>query len=211
MKITNPLFSSNRPFSRWVGILGVVILFVIIVLYLTTDARNPRWSGFTGVHHMGEDFVVPEFYINGTWGGNIGKEGGGGSNVCCVALPKEWSPRLVVDVRWSVSNWANENVSGTSARKYSSVSWQFFRAIVPVEQYTGEPDHLYVHFFKNGAVRVVTSMVGPESPMHPIRGGDSQAAVLATNGKSASSIFSNSEVEQMRINVTKNEGNSKGR
>ncbi|MDY7562401.1 MULTISPECIES: DUF3304 domain-containing protein [unclassified Pseudomonas] len=40
------------------------------------------------------------FMVNGNGGPNIGPYGGGGSQNCCVTLPRQWHPGLTVVVEW---------------------------------------------------------------------------------------------------------------
>lgn len=163
--------------------------------------------GLTGVHHMGEKFSVSEFYINEYSGGNIGREGGGGSTYCCIMLPQRWRPGLVGDIRWSVSDWTQENLEETIAGNYNSIRWKTFRAIVPIEKYEGDAGRVYVHFFMGGKVRVVASEVGPGNSKHPIQENDSHAVAIATQGIESESLFSDSEIAKL---LAKHESGRKG-
>ncbi|GEM_PF-4904017 len=78
--------------------------------------------GLTGVHHLGPAFNIAEFYVDGYYGSNVGREGGGGGTTCCVILPKKWRPGLSVEVRWSVNDWTHENRAEIEASNYDSVS-----------------------------------------------------------------------------------------
>ncbi|WP_092400080.1 DUF3304 domain-containing protein [Collimonas sp. OK412] len=66
--------------------------------------RNFTPVSLTGVQHIGPDFNISDFYVNGISGSNVGR-GGGGGIVCCVALPKKWRPDFTVEVRWAVGDW----------------------------------------------------------------------------------------------------------
>ena len=144
--------------------------------------------GLTGVQHLGSNFAIGEFYVNGYYGGNVGREGGGGSEVCCIRLPQKWRPGLVAEIRWSVGDWSNENPMETNEGNYRSVTWTAFRAVVPVEKYE-EEGHLNVHFFKDGRVRAVSSNYGAESTLHPIKPDSPYEAEFATAGEAISKIF----------------------
>jgi hypothetical protein len=185
------------PLSRYLGLVGLMIVIGLVVLYLMPNDRKLLMVGLTGVHHMGEDFVISEFYVNGYSGGNVGKEGGGGSNVCCVMLPKNWRPGLEVDLRWSVSDWSRQNEKETKAGIYTSVQWTNLKAFVPVEKYEEGASQLYVHFFAGGRVRVISSPLGSESPHHPIQGNDRHAAESATVGAVVPSLFTEVEIGEV--------------
>jgi hypothetical protein len=44
--------------------------------------------------------AINHFDVNGNGGPNIGPFGGGGSQMCCVAMPRKWHPGLTVVVEW---------------------------------------------------------------------------------------------------------------
>ena len=111
-----------------------------------------------GVQHMGENFSVGVFYIDGAGGSNIGRGGGGGKSVCCSSLPAKWYPDMTTVVRWSVVDWSHENRAEIEVENYASIkSGGRFKATVPIEQYD-KASNLYVHFFPGGKVRVTTRL-----------------------------------------------------
>ena len=151
----------------------------------------------TGVHHMGPNFKVDTFYVNTTYGGNVGREGGGGSITCCVELPAKWRPGLMVTVRWAVGDWSQENTIETEKGNYRSVlPGGRYRAQIPVEKYESA-EHLYVHFFAGGKARVVSSQAGP-GIYHPIAEDDPDAVEQATLATRVDQLFTESELADMR-------------
>jgi hypothetical protein len=151
----------------------------------------------TGVQHMGHDFNISEFYVDGYYGSNVGREGGGGGDVCCVMLPTKWRPGLSVEVRWAVGNWSKLDRSQTVLGDYSSLTFEVYKAQVPVEKYEAA-EAVYVHFFVGGKARVVSSIAGPGGPRHPISRSDLHAADSATAGVRMDAMFT--EVEQAEMN-----------
>jgi hypothetical protein len=150
----------------------------------------------TGIHHLGTSFKIDEFYANGTYGGNVGWEGGGGSITCCVELPSKWRPGLTGMVRWSVSDWSQKIPAETAKGNYRSVlPAGSFRARIPVEKY-GMPEHLYVHFFAGGKARAVSSAAG-KGIYHPIADNDPNAADQATPGTRVDELFTGEELAEM--------------
>ena len=119
-------------------------------------------------HHLGNDYSVEDVYVNGQWGGDAGREGGGGGYVCCVLLPSKWRPGLVARVKWRVRDWRQENKEETKSGIYRSVVDEgVYVAFVPVEYY-GELGSLYIHFFPGAKARIVASMYGAFGKGHPI-------------------------------------------
>ena len=153
----------------------------------------------TGVHHLGPKFNVGAFYVNGYYGSNVGREGGGGSNVCCVLLPKRWRPGLSVDVRWSINDWTHENRAEIEAGNYRSVdgAGMDYIARVPVERYETAA-HVWVHFYAEGKARVVSSPIGSWGKQHPIQDDDPHAADSATLGRPVDALFSHEELAAIR-------------
>ena len=149
----------------------------------------------SGKQHIGPDFNISEFYLNGTNGFNVGREGGGGSDVCCVLLPKRWRPGLSADVRWEIGNWTN--VKRAVANEKSSIpTFTHFKARVPVEKYE-TPERVVVHFFKGGKVRVVVGSPGPDELLHAVLSPDSRAADIATVGQPVDNMFTREEISEM--------------
>jgi hypothetical protein len=181
-------------------LLVAAIVFSAVVLYRSVRAELYRDSlvavGLTGTHHIGPNFNIAGFYINGKYESNIGREGYGG-DMCCVLLPKKWRPGLVVEVRWSVGDWTKENRSEINAENYKSISYTSFKALVPVEKYD-KAERLFIHFFPEGKVRGVTAFAGPGHPEHPILNGDPHAADSATIGQRVDGIFTDAEMAEVR-------------
>eukprot|EP01032_Pedospumella_encystans_P001927 gene1927-2261_t len=100
-------------------------------------------AALVGTHHMSADFNVVDFYVDDHSGSNVGREGGGGSLLCCVMLPWRWRPDLTVEVRWMVGDWSKEVPSLLAAGDYSSIAVEgIYLAKVPVEPYE-ETGNLY--------------------------------------------------------------------
>lgn len=148
------------------------------------DDNEPISVMITGVHHLGGNFNIGEFYIDENYGSNVGRNGGGGSYFCCTSLPRSWRPGLTATVSWSVNDWSNVVRSEIDAGNYKSLAFQDYIATVPIEKYD-EVGDLYSHFFPNGKVRLVPSNFPITSSQHPIQRNDPSAAKLATNGVKA--------------------------
>lgn len=130
---------------------------------------------------MGPNFNISKFYINGYFGFNVGREGGGGSFVCCAELPRKWQPGMTAKVRWSVNDWSNAVLAEVDAGNYRSMVFENYEATVPIEKY-GKVGNLYAHFFSNGRVRLVSSAFPVSNSQHLIQENDPRAVETATQG-----------------------------
>ncbi|TFW32109.1 DUF3304 domain-containing protein [Massilia horti] len=139
-----------------------------------------------GVHHMGEKFYISDFFVNGYSGSKVGRGGGGGSLVCCVAIPKKWRPGLTADVRWEVLYFSDDE---PGVPKLEAM----YRAEVPVEKYD-ETGNFWVHFYPNGRIRIVVSNNGPGGH-HPILNDNPDEVLRATVGVKINTLFTDEEVE----------------
>jgi hypothetical protein len=178
---------------------GVCLSAVILSCSAHGELIQEKLQGvdLTGIHHLGTNFKIDRFYVNGIYGGNVGWEGGGGRETCCVELPSKWRPGLTVMVRWGISDWSHENAAETDQGNYRSVlPGGRYRAVIPVEKYD-VPEHLYVHFFAGGKARVVSSFAG-KGIYHPIADDDPAAADHATLGTRVSELFSAEELAEIR-------------
>ncbi|WP_239950255.1 DUF3304 domain-containing protein [Dyella terrae] len=130
-------------------------LLLLVVMGLTACQWSPPAEPkeevmLTGIDHLPDHLSVQDFTVDGTEGFQAGK---GGSIVCCALLPAHWTPGLMVRVRWSEDNW----------RDCGGV-WH--EANVPVARYD-YPAHMYVHFMRDGSVRVVSTDKGYWPPGYP--------------------------------------------
>jgi len=93
---------------------------------------------------------IDDFYVDGTWGGISDPLTGGGRSLCCVTIPKHWSPGLQMTVKW---------------RKDGSEQW--LTKTVAVPRYDGSAD-LQVHFMKGEQVKVFVLDLWPSAKAHPL-------------------------------------------
>ena len=139
----SPSFTSLRA---WLA-----AVFLVTNLSACNAKPEPMVSvPITGLDHLAETLSIQEFSVNGQGGAQAGR---GGRHVCCVELPKHWRPGLTVKVAWAVTNWPAEVYSDHERE-------------VPVEKYD-EVGNLYVHFLRDGSVRVISSLYHPIQPMYP--------------------------------------------
>lgn len=192
----------KKEIGRIAGVLICVMLGLLLLGMLVRKIREAHHSNqfagvlITGHHHMGPNFSVSDFYINGSAGGNVGREGGGGGAVCCALLPKIWRPGLVAEVRWQVGDWTLENVTPKKRGAFNNAHWANYKAIVPVERYE-TAEQLYVHFFSDGRVRVVSSPLGVHHIEHPVIHGNPSSADSATKGGVIPELFSKAELDEL--------------
>lgn len=145
------------------------------------ESREEIAVMITGVHHLGTNFNIGEFYINNNYSSNVGRNGGGASHFCCSELPRNWRPGLIAEVRWSVNDWSKAVKAEVDAGNYKSIGFQKYFARVPIERYEKVGD-LYPHFFPDGKVRLVSSNYPISNPKHPIQPNDKSAIEFATDG-----------------------------
>ena len=165
---------------RWIGVL----------VYKTFKVEKNFSTTLTGVHHLGSNYYINEFYVNRGINDNVGEGGGGGSNVCCLSLPKKWSPGLTADVRWEVIHILRS--PDPTVQDTAEVEG-IYRAQVPIEPYT-ESGSFYVHFFPERRVRIVVSETPSNSEDHPVKteGGDEHS----TLGYSIETMFTDEELAE---------------
>lgn len=194
--------TSRNFMSGWNSAYFSIFIFSLCLIGcggITSRENANEFIGVTvtGIHHIGPNFNIADFYVDGYSGSNVGREGGGGRYVCCVMLPSKWRPGLSADVRWSVADWSKEVMVETNIGNYRSVAFKRYKAIVPVERYTSA-ERMYVHFFSNGRIRIVSSNFGPRGSQHPILENDPSAAEIATTGTPVDAMFTESELDKIR-------------
>lgn len=197
----------RKLFWRPAALVLLAIMFGVYFVYPASSKQDDKIGvALIGVHHLGSSYNISQFYVDGYSGMNVGREGGGGGIICCVILPRRWREGLMVEVRWSINDWSKENRVEMDAGNYESLQWGgAYRAKVPVEKYD-EPGDIYVHFFPNGRVRVVSSNAGMGSTLHPIQRGDPHAVDSATSGVAITQLFTDEELAEMERKQQANRG-----
>jgi hypothetical protein len=206
----NPQISSRTAWKRLL-LLG---LGLAAAWWLSSAIReNAKRDQFVavdlnGMQHIGPDFNIAQFYVDGIDGFNVGREGGGGGDVCCILLPTQWRPGLSVDLRWSINDWSKEIPSEIKVGNYSSVmSGGVYRARVPLERYE-TPDRVRVHFFAGGKARVVVMhSPGLDELNQEFLSIDSYLAKSATVGKRVDDSFTKEESDEVNRREQKRKDN----
>lgn len=116
----------------------------------TGEASDSVATGIVGVDHLPGHLAVQSFSVDGYGGG---RAGGGSGMICCMRLPAKWYPDMMVRVNWGVTNFRD-----CKADEYVTH--------VPVERYE-EVGTIYVHFFADGSVRVVSANSNPSGALLP--------------------------------------------
>lgn len=124
-----------------------------------------------GVGHYGSMTGIPEFYVNGHWGGNNLGWGGGGDGMCCVLLPTKITKPVIVTVKWrscdiSGIEFKNNKKVDPNARCKAEEHEQ----IVPINFAIQPGDGgagLFVHFLPGHRTEVWYTEVGPSGAAYP--------------------------------------------
>lgn len=169
-----------------------VFISIAVLIYKSLKVEKNFPTTLTGVHHLGSDYFINRFYINKSISDNVGEGGGGGSHVCCLSLPKKWSPALTADVRWEVIHILRAR--DPSIQDTGEIEG-IYRAQVPIEKYT-KTGNFYVHFFPGRGVRIVVSDTPSFSEDHPIQSEDGRANTNATVGYPIASMFTEEELAE---------------
>ncbi|MCO7518051.1 DUF3304 domain-containing protein [Pseudomonas guariconensis] len=125
-----------------------------------------------GVNHTSS--AINHFSVNGYGGANISPYGYGGG-VCCVMLPREWKPGLLMKIEWETdpNSYAKSPPLGTDEFRAFMVkhkaNYQQHTAIVPLPPYEEDLCSLEVHFLPCNQVKVTTSCWRYPSPNSPIK------------------------------------------
>lgn len=152
------------------GLLRCLLVGVFLLIGLTAcDSKDEgSASSIAGYNYTNEG--IQEFYVNGAWGGGISIGGGGGSFVCCIMLPKKWTPGLSATVKWVRSDCQGDRVK-RCPRGTGGNGWQPDKALeatVPIEPYD-RPDTTYVAFLPNDEVKIYVTPMGLLSSKHPAK------------------------------------------
>ncbi len=123
----------------------------------------------SGVGHLGRMVGIPQFSVNGHWGGNVGGWGGGGSGVCCVNLPVN-SQTTIVLVKWEscdISHIEFINGHAVDPDAQCKSSWHEASAAVHFAVPAGDGSGLKIHFLPGNRIEAWYTKMGPASTVYP--------------------------------------------
>jgi hypothetical protein len=128
-------------------------------LLLACQAQETtRAVSYGAVNHTEVDIV--SIAINGAGGVlNAPKHSNGGPEMCCVVVPRQWTPGLTTTIQWEEDgDWLLDSNGKTVLRDgikvYVPAPWK--TRTVPIPRYDGDGD-FYVFFFPGDDVRVAMS------------------------------------------------------
>jgi len=124
----------------------------------------------TGVGHLGSMTGIPQYSVDGHWGGNVPGWGGGGGSVCCVQLPaKKPSTPYMVTVQWRTCDVSHiKFVDGKRVNPKDRCIPSEHEATVPVHYAEEKLGYLNVHFLPSNKVEVWSvNRLAPNAPDYP--------------------------------------------
>ena len=141
-----------------------------VMLLMTLAACAQGFSGkpaqpemaattLTGVGHLGSMTGIPQYFVDGHWGGNVPGWGGGGGSVCCVQLPaKKPSTPYTVTVQWRTCDISHiKFVDGRAVDPNAECIPSEHEATVPVHYADSELGNTAVHFLPGNKIEVWSS------------------------------------------------------
>jgi hypothetical protein len=152
-------------------------LTVCLLSCLTLQACSKSLPERLGVPIEGYNHTsaaINYFRVNGGGGPNIGPYGGGGSQTCCVSMPRQWRPGLTVVVEWEKDPNTGPSVKlpplGTdeyrAAYKLHAAQYTRHRAVVEVAPYE-KLGAITAHFLPCDQVKISAGPTYLGMPGHP--------------------------------------------
>lgn len=130
--------------------LWLPILFMGFFLAACSDTSDASME-LSGLNYT--DVGISTFSVNGYHGAGIYPNGGGGSFVCCVTVPRKWKRGMTVTVRWT----ADERLPDAWKEK-----------VVAVPEYTQQDLGAFVvHFYPGDTVKVLVTLKIEGHPDYP--------------------------------------------
>ena len=154
-------------FCRWLRVLALLIA-PLLVACASTAGEDTVGTSVSGVGHYGGMTGIPNFYVNGQWGGNAPGWGGGGKSLCCVSLPRHPDRPVMVTVKWETCDISHiKFVNGRAVDPDAECKSSWHEQTVPVNFAEKELQYLYVHFLPGHRVEVWSSLIAPFGTKYP--------------------------------------------
>jgi hypothetical protein len=158
----------------------LALLFLLPALLLAgckpeaLKKAEPVTVAITGYNFTAEG--IQEYFVNAMYGSNLPPYGGGGATSCCVNLPAKWTPRLNVEVHWTIGHYTEpwEKRKHMTVAEETRCCWteRTFSKTVPIESYEADKmGSLQVFFLPDDQIKVWVYPAGPQNPGHPSRMG----------------------------------------
>ena len=157
--------------SSWL-VRGWVLGGVVMLSGCSSAPSKMLAAPVTGYNHTSS--AINRFTVNGASGANVGPHQGGGSEVCCGAVPRAWTPGLRAIVEWEKDPNARPSAKwppiGTDAYRaeYKKHAVQYTQHSVTVDIPKYETaGALKVHFLPCDQVRVSADNIKRGDPACP--------------------------------------------
>ncbi|MEB0043626.1 DUF3304 domain-containing protein [Pseudomonas sp. MH10] len=164
----------NSGWPRRAPVLLAAGVFACLALQACNQSIPDRLGApIEGYSHTSA--AINYFMVNGNGGPNIGPFGGGGSQTCCVILPRKWHPGLTVVVEWekdpmphAYGDWPERRFSDAWSKRMDEHETKYtrHRAVVEVAPYE-ELGVIDVHFLPCDQVAVSAVAATPGQVGYP--------------------------------------------
>ena len=138
-------------------------------------AREPEMLGAPVEGYNHTSAAINRFTVNGAGGPNLGPYSGGGGQVCCSSLPRQWRPGLRAIVEWEkdpspyeYANWSERLYSDAWNKRMDEHRSHYtrHRVVVGIPEYQ-DAGTLKVHFLPCDQVRVSADNIFYDTPGYP--------------------------------------------
>ncbi|OLF51109.1 DUF3304 domain-containing protein [Pseudomonas chlororaphis] len=150
-----------------------IFLLLTSVLSLSACQADSKMlsAPVSGYNHTSA--AINRFTVNGAGGPNIGPHQGGGKEVCCGVVPRQWTPGLRAIVEWEKDpdpgGYIKRDQYGqldSQDYKRHAANYSHHKVTVEIPKYD-VPGSLKVHFLPCDQVRVSATAITPGYPGYP--------------------------------------------
>jgi hypothetical protein len=169
------MYSKFKTRRRQLGLYAVIVAYSLMGCATGSFDSKPKVEmvgvSIGAVGHFGARMGIPEFFVDGRWGGNNTGWGGGGAGVCCVPLPAKVTGPVLVNVKWESCDTRDiQFVNGRAVDPNARCKLENHEATVPVH-FEVEPGKggfaLVIHFFPGGQLEAWYTRSYPEARNYP--------------------------------------------
>ncbi|WP_211104300.1 DUF3304 domain-containing protein [Chromobacterium haemolyticum] len=166
-------FATWRSSQASLALLACAMLLPVQAMG-TNPAMEMLPAGVEGYNHTSAN--INRFSVNRAGGPNVSPFSGGGKQICCAALPRQWRPGLMATVEWEKDPNPRAPIAlDRTGRQYDmeayerhAANYTQHRAVVEIPRYE-KSCGVQVHFLRCNEVRVVSSCYGPRHPDYPYK------------------------------------------
>ena len=160
----------STPFKNHLSALRLIAAMLPLLLLSGCFEPDTAGVGYTAFNHTDKSIV--SIIVNGQGGVAHATAHGGGSEVCCVVIPRKWQQGLKAVIKWQEAGTYKRDSRGNEILENGvpvliKAPWN--EKTVEIHEYDENLGQFQIHFFPGAKIEIVVSNLMPGHPKYPLQ------------------------------------------